>query len=89
MDGSYVMCGDNQFDLERGIRDEDIIGVLVMFYRNGKRYDVHSLKYKAYVEFWYYTRLPRMMYRRISCKIKRMFNIEGKSKKNEKKTDGN
>ena len=35
-DGSYTMCGDNQFAVEKGITDDDVIGVVTAFYRKGK-----------------------------------------------------
>ena len=38
-DGSYTMCGDNQFAVEKGITDDNVIGVVTAFYRKGKRSD--------------------------------------------------
>ena len=32
-DSKYIFCGDNQFHKERGITDENIIGVVTAFYR--------------------------------------------------------
>lgn len=61
-DGSYVMRGDNQFVKEHGITDDDIIGVVTAFFRKGKAYSVNSLRYRAYVEFWFYTGLFRHIY---------------------------
>lgn len=58
-DGSYVMCGDNQFALERGIRNDQIIAVMTAFFRKGKSYTVQSFVYRLYVNFWVYTRFPR------------------------------
>ena len=46
---SYVILGDNCFVLERGIKDEDILGVLVSFQRDGKFYDVNDSEYLKYV----------------------------------------
>jgi hypothetical protein len=45
-DGSYTMCGDNQFAVEKGITDDDVIGVVTAFYRKGKPYTVDSMKYR-------------------------------------------
>ena len=61
-DGSYVMCGDNQFAKEKGIRDDQIIAVMTGFFRKGKTYTVDSFLYRAYVNFWYYTRPFRHTY---------------------------
>lgn len=55
-DGNYVLCGDNQFALEHGIKDSDIIGVVTAFYRKGKAYSVTSFSYRLYVNFWFYAR---------------------------------
>ena len=35
-DGSYVMCGDNRSQLEYGITDRHIIGILTDIIRNGQ-----------------------------------------------------
>ena len=34
-DGSYTMCGDYQVILERGVRDEDVIGVVSVIHQPG------------------------------------------------------
>ena len=41
-DGEYVMCGDNQFVLEFGITDKNIIGVAKTLIINGKEIDVDT-----------------------------------------------
>lgn len=51
-DGSYTMCGDNQWVKELGIRDAQIIGVVETVIRKGKAMPVSSAKYKAYVRVW-------------------------------------
>ncbi len=49
-DGSLVIRGDNTYNNETDVKPEDIVGVLVSFYRNGKFTDCNkSKKYKAYV----------------------------------------
>ena len=77
-DGSYVMCGDNQFQKERGIRDDQIIAVMTGFYRKGKMYRPHYLRYRAYVNFWYYTRVFRRAYRFGKRKSSRLFGSKKK-----------
>lgn len=72
-DGSYVLCGDNQFTLEHGIKDSDIIGVVTAFYRKGKAYSVNSFKYRLYVNFWFYTRFFRHSYRFGVNKVSKLF----------------
>lgn len=62
-DGKYIFCGDNQFHKERGITDENIIGVVTAFYRKGKHYTDNSLSYRFYKSAWEYIKAPmRMLY---------------------------
>ena len=82
-DGSYVLCGDNQFTLEHGIKDSDIIGVVTAFYRKGKAYSVNSFKYRLYVNFWFYTRFFRHTYRYGTNKVSKLFG-KGNKKSDEK-----
>jgi hypothetical protein len=44
----YVICGDNQWYLERGITDKHILGVLVQVDRDGKVLDMRSPKMRIY-----------------------------------------
>ena len=80
-DGSYVMCGDNQFAKEKGIRDDQIIAVMTGFYRKGKTYSANSFLYRVYVNFWYYTRPFRHTYSFGKRKASRLF------KKNDSQKD--
>ena len=48
----YVICGDNRFIKEYGIRDRHIIGVLSAVIRDGKEVSVNDMKYKLYVHLW-------------------------------------
>ena len=49
-DGTYTMCGDNQFLKEKGIDHTQIIGVVTGITRNGKTFSVDSKKYQSYVK---------------------------------------
>jgi len=51
-DGTYTMCGDNQFQLEKGIQPEQIIGVVRRIYRDGAEIGEKKLSYQLYVFFW-------------------------------------
>lgn len=88
-DGSYMMCGDNQFKKEKGIRDDQIIGVVTAFYRKGKPYTMGSLRYRTYVEFWCNTRLFRRTYRFGKRRTMKLLGItpKPKSEKRKKKKD--
>ena len=48
----YVICGDNRWVKEYGIRDRHIIGVMTAVVRNGKEISVNDWKYKLYVHLW-------------------------------------
>ena len=50
---SYVLCGDNQWVLEHGITDEQVLGVLIGFYRGKKYIDCQkNYLYHFYVKLW-------------------------------------
>ena len=83
-DGTYVMCGDNQFAREKGIRDDQIIAVVTAFTRKGKPYTPFSLRYRTYINFWYYTRPVRRIYRAVKSRVIKYFGIQPKEKKEEK-----
>ena len=44
----YILCGDNQWYLERGITDRQILGVLRQVDRDGKVLDMRSGKMRLY-----------------------------------------
>lgn len=50
---SYVLCGDNQWVLEHGITDAQVLGVLRGFYRGKKYIDCQkNFLYHFYVRLW-------------------------------------
>lgn len=51
-DGTYVMCGDNRYNKEYGIKDTDIIGVLYSVIRNSKEIKMTDLKCRFYAHLW-------------------------------------
>lgn len=77
--GEYVMCGDNQFILEHGITDSNIIGIAKILVIDGKEIDVdtdaeylrHKEKYLKNIK----TRYPARRLRYKLHKIKRKFGI--------------
>ena len=50
--GTYTMCGDNQWHLEKGIRPDQIIGVVISFERKGKKISADNALYKLYARVW-------------------------------------
>ena len=45
----YVLSGDNQYALEKGITDEQIIGIVVSVNKNGKEINCQNKAYKFYI----------------------------------------
>ncbi len=79
IDGGYIMCGDSQYTLEK-VKEEQVFGVMLGFYRGKKYIEVTDEKYKKRVENWYKRkklrkfRLKLFYYRlAIKGKLKRLF----------------
>ena len=51
-DGSFVMCGDNQTELEFGVRKDQIIGYVSCLYKGEKVRSMRSLSYRVYLTFY-------------------------------------
>ncbi len=62
-DGSYTCIGDNQFELEYGIRHDQMIGLVTTFYRGEKECSVYSLSHCVYCRLWHWTRGMRRIWR--------------------------
>lgn len=66
----YIMCGDNQFRLEYGIKKDNILAKVVYFERDGKKIDDSNERYRKYIK-----RLPsrrrRLKFRSLLGRIKR------------------
>ena len=63
--GDTLTCiGDNQYDLERGIRRDQVIGVVTAFTRDGKTVLVSDLRYRLYCRLWNWSRPARRFWRR-------------------------
>lgn len=67
-DGTYTMCGDNQTQLERGIRKEQMIATVSAFSRGDKRRAVDALSYRAYCFLW-----RSFFVRKVFFKLRRIF----------------
>ena len=64
VDETYTCIGDNQFELEHGLRHDQMIALVTAFYRNGKYHSVNELTYRIYCRFWHYSRGLRHFWRR-------------------------
>ena len=70
----YVMCGDNQFILERGIKDEHIIGVVSEIVRDGKTLSVTDADYVEYKNKYVKNVGTRYPVRRLKYKLYRLWH---------------
>ena len=66
---TYTCIGDNQFRLEKGLTHDQMIGLVVAFYRGEKRWDVEQWQYKLYCRVWHYTRFPRKCWRGLRARV--------------------
>ena len=64
-DGTYTMCGDNQFLKEKGIKHSQIIGVVTEITCNGKTFSVENKKYQSYVKLGIFILNIRYPYKRL------------------------
>jgi len=72
----YVILGDNCYNKEYGIKDEDIIGVLTSFVRKGKEYSVDHRGYHIYAVLWYKLYPLRRLMMKLKMKLRAI--IKGK-----------
>lgn len=61
---TYTCIGDNQFEVEPGVRKEQIIAVVSGFTRGGREISVKNLSYRCYCCFWHHSRFARRFWRR-------------------------
>ena len=61
---TYTCVGDNQVDLETGVRREQMIAIVTAFSRGKKQISVNTFGYKLYCRYCHYFRLPRHLWRR-------------------------
>lgn len=61
---TYTCIGDNQFELEPGLRHDQMIAVVTAFYRDGKYHSVTEPGYRIYCRVWHFSRGLRHLWRR-------------------------
>jgi len=76
--GSYICCGDAQWHLERGIRPEQVLGVVTEFARKDSWTACESAPYRAYWKFWLWIRPLRRLVFGGSRRVWRMLHGWGK-----------
>lgn len=77
---TYTCIGDNQFVLEPGVRQDQMLALATGFVRKDKFYSMDSLRYRAYCRFWHWTRpirhfflWCRNIFNAVVRRIKRIF----------------
>ena len=68
---TYTCIGDNQFELESGLRHDQMIALVTEFYRGEKHYCVTQWRYRLYCRFWHHSRGIRHFWRRGKGWLKR------------------
>lgn len=71
---TYTCIGDNQFELETGVRHDQMIAVVSGFTRGKKAHSVTEPAYQIYCRIWHYSRPVRFVLGKIKGRIGRMIN---------------
>lgn len=77
----FIMCGDNRYDKEFGIKESQILAILTSVSRNGKEIKSDSFKYKLYVHLWcdlFFIRKFILRIKHYYSKFKKGFKNAGK-----------
>lgn len=67
----YVILGDNCINKEYGIRDEDILGVMTGYVRNGREHRVTEPGYRLYSAVMLYSVPVRVFLKKCAVRLKR------------------
>lgn len=73
-ENDYVICGDNCWQREYGITDDNIIGVLTAVVRDGKTILVADWRYRLYVHIWcdfFWVRYVLLRFKNLLVRLKR------------------
>lgn len=74
-DGTYTCCGDHQWDLEKGLKQEQMIGLATEFVRKGKRFTAENRRYVRWVHFWVWFLRGRKIWFAIDSRIRRLLSF--------------
>lgn len=77
----FIMCGDNRYDKEYGIKKEQILALLTAVVRGGKELSTDSIQCKFYVRLW----CDLFVIRKTILRIKLYFNRRKRDWDNAKK----
>ena len=70
---TYTCIGDNQFEVEQNVRQDQVIAVVSAFTRDGKEHKVSECLYQLYCRVWHYSRPFRYFYKRVKSCLRRLF----------------
>lgn len=70
----YILSGDNQFLLEKGITDKHVIGVVCSICRDGKLFDVDDSEFAKYKKKYVKNARTRYPIRRLRYRLYRLRN---------------
>ena len=68
----YDILGDNCINPERGIKDDDILGVMTGFVRNGKEHSINEPGYRLYVYVWMKTTRIRILMKKVINRVRKL-----------------
>ena len=68
---TYTCIGDNQFELEYGLRHDQMIALVTTFVRGNREIPVNNFFYKMYCRLWHYSRPYRLFWRRVKGWLRR------------------
>lgn len=69
---TYTCIGDNQFQKESGLRDDQMIAVVTAFSRGDRSISVTAPGYRIYCRVWHYSRPLRHFLRRVKNGLRRL-----------------
>lgn len=69
---TYTCVGDNQFVVEKGVRHDQIIGLVSEFSRDEQAISVKNRRYQIYCRVWHYTRFLRRCWRKAISVLRRL-----------------
>ena len=70
---TYTCIGDNQYTYEPGVRHDQMIAVMIGFYRDQEYISVNRWSYRIYCCLWHRSRWLRPRVRAVKNKIRRLF----------------
>lgn len=68
----YDILGDNCINPERGIKDDNILGVMTGFVRNGKEHSINEPGYRLYVYVWMKTTRIRIFIKKVINRVRKL-----------------